>query len=46
MIYTFTNTDIQTLTGYISGIVGDMMPLILIVLGITIGLYVFNKITK
>ena len=46
MFYTVTSQDITTLTGYISGIIGDFMPIILIILGVTIGLYVFNKIAK
>lgn len=46
MFYTVTSGDITTLTGYISGMIGDFMPIILVVLGITIALYVFNRITK
>jgi hypothetical protein len=46
MFYTVTSQDVSTLTGYVAGIVGDFMPIILLILGVTIGLYVFNKIAK
>jgi len=46
MFLTITSGDITTLTGYISGMIGDFMPLILVVLGVTISMYIFNRITK
>lgn len=46
MFYTITSQDITTLNSYVAGIVGDFFPIILVVLGVTIGMYVFNRITK
>jgi len=46
MFLTISRENITTLLGYISGLVGDLMPIILIALSMTIGLYVFRKITK
>jgi hypothetical protein len=46
MFYTVTAGDITTLNGYITGMIGDFMPIILVILGITIAMYVFNRITK
>jgi len=46
MFLTITTENISTLTGYISGMVGDFMPIILIVLGVSISMYIFNKLTK
>jgi hypothetical protein len=46
MFLTITGENITTLTGYISGMIGDFMPIILIVLGISLSMYIFNKLTK
>ena len=46
MFFTITTDNINTLTGYISGLVGDFMPIILVVLGVSIAMYIFNRITK
>jgi hypothetical protein len=46
MIYQWTAEDITTLTGYISTLIGEFLPLILLVLGITLGLYVLQRIFK
>lgn len=46
MFYTISSSDLTTLNGYISGIIGDFFPIILIVLGVSIGMYVFRRITK
>ena len=46
MFLTITTENISTLTGYISGMIGDFMPLILVVLGVSISMFIFNKITK
>ena len=46
MFLTITGENITTLTGYISGMIGDFMPIILIVLGVSISMYIFNRITK
>ena len=40
----FSNTDISGITGYITDIVGDFMPIIVIFFGISIGFWVINKI--
>jgi hypothetical protein len=46
MFFTITPTDMTTLTGYFTGLVGDFMPLILFVIGVSLGMYVFKKIFK
>jgi hypothetical protein len=46
MFFTITPTDVTTLTGYIAGLVGDFMPLILLVIGISVGMFIFKKIFK
>jgi hypothetical protein len=46
MFFTFAEGDITTLISYITGMIGDFMPLILIVLGVSISMYIFNRITK
>lgn len=45
MFYTVTSQDITTLQGYIGAFIGDFMPIILIVISVVIGMYVFKKIT-
>lgn len=46
MFLTISADNITTLTGYISSMIGDFMPLILIVLGVSIAMYIFNRLTK
>jgi len=46
MFFTITSGNITTMTGYIAGLVGDFMPIILIVIGVSIGMYIFNRIFK
>jgi hypothetical protein len=46
MFFTISPENITTMTGYISGLVGDFMPVILVVLGISLAMYIFNRITK
>lgn len=46
MFATITTENINTMTGYISGILGDFMPLIMVVLGISLAMYIFRKIIK
>lgn len=46
MFFTITEGNMTTLIGYITGLVGDFMPLILIVVGISIAMYIFTRITK
>ena len=46
MFFTISEGNITTLTGYIAGLVGDALPLILLVLGVSVGMYIFRQITK
>jgi hypothetical protein len=46
MFFTITSDNITTLNGYIAGMVGDLMPIILIVLGVAIAMFIFNRLTK
>ncbi len=46
MFFTISEGNITTLTGYISGLVGDALPLILVILGISVGMFIFRQITK
>jgi len=46
MFFTIGSEDIATMTSYISGMIGDFMPIIMVVLGITLAMYIFKKITK
>lgn len=46
MFFTITSDNITTLLGYISGMVGDFMPVILIVIGVSVAMFIFNKLTK
>jgi hypothetical protein len=46
MFFELTQTEINTMLGYMGGLIGDLMPLILIILGISIALYIFKGITK
>lgn len=46
MFFDLTQDNIDTMLGYMSGLIGDLMPLILVVLGITIALFIFRGIVK
>ena len=46
MFFELTQADIDMMLGYMGGLIGDLMPLILIILGISIALYIFKGITK
>jgi hypothetical protein len=46
MFLTITELNIDTMIGYVSGLIGDFMPLIMVILGVIIAMYIFNKITK
>jgi hypothetical protein len=37
-----TQGNIDTMLGYIGGLIGDLMPLILVVLGITIAFFIID----
>jgi len=44
MFYTFSAGDTSTTIAYIGGIVGDFMPLILIVLSVSVALFIVAKV--
>lgn len=46
MIYQVTDNDVTKILDTAGGLIGDMMPIVLIILGITIAMYVFKKITQ
>lgn len=46
MFFDITQGNIDTMLGYMGGLIGDLMPLILIFLGITIALFIFRAIAK
>lgn len=46
MFFTITEANITTLTGYISGLIGDLMPILLPLLGIVIAMFIFRQLTK
>jgi len=41
-----TTSSLDIMLGYMGGLIGDLMPLILVVLGITIALFIFRAIAK
>jgi len=45
MIYQFNATDTGSILDIAGGVVGDLLPLIVIFLGITIAFYVWDGIT-
>jgi hypothetical protein len=46
MFLTITEGNITTMIGYISSMIGDFMPLIIVVLAVSITMYIFNRLTK
>jgi len=46
MFFELTQTDVDTMLGYMGGLIGDLMPLILVMLGISIALFIFRSISK
>jgi len=46
MFFDITETDIDTIFSYMGGLVGDLLPLLLIVIGISIALFIFRGLTK
>ena len=46
MFFDLTEGNITTMLGYMGGLIGDLMPLILVILGITIALFIFRAIAK
>jgi hypothetical protein len=43
--FTIGPGDIATMTAYAGGIVGDFLPLLLVVIGVSLGIFVVGKIT-
>lgn len=46
MFITFASGDITTLIGYMSGLLGDLLPVILIFMGIAIAMTIYHGFTK
>lgn len=46
MFFTISSGDITTLLGYITGLIGDFMPLILISIAVSVAMFIFNRIFK
>lgn len=44
--FEFNETHIADILGYVGDLVGDLMPLIVLILGITIGLWVIQIIVN
>ena len=42
MFFELTQTNIDTMLGYMGGLIGDLMPLILVVLGIMIAFFIID----
>lgn len=46
MFFEFNSTHISDILGVVGDLVGDLMPLIVLILGITIGLWVIQIIVN
>lgn len=46
MFITITEGNMTTMISYITGMLGDFMPIILIVIGVSLSMYIFNRLTK
>ncbi|MDD4408165.1 MAG: hypothetical protein PHX19_03880 [Bacilli bacterium] len=46
MFLTISEENITTLIGYMSGLITDLLPLILVILGISIAIFIFRSIAK
>jgi hypothetical protein len=46
MFLTISGDNIDTMTGYMGGLVGDFLPVILVVLGVSLAMFIFRKIIK
>lgn len=40
------NEEIDILLGYMGGLIGDLMPIILVILGIVLALFIFNRLVN
>lgn len=45
-IIPLTETDINLMLGYAGELIGDLMPLLVVIIGIAIGLYVIRVILR
>jgi hypothetical protein len=43
--FTITQNDVSSSLGYAGSLVGDFLPLLLVIVGISIGIFVVGKIT-
>ena len=46
MFFNIGETEIDTMLSYVSGIIGDLMPIILIILGVSVALFIFGRIVN
>ena len=46
MFLTIGSEDLTILTGYVSALLGDLLPYILLILGVNIAMYVFKKLSN
>jgi hypothetical protein len=46
MFFDITTDNLDTMYSYMGGMIGDLMPLILVFIGISIALYIFNSLKK
>lgn len=46
MFFDIGTEEVNELLGYMGGLIGDMMPIILIVVGVSLAMFIFNKILK
>jgi len=43
-LFTFSSNDITAITGWASTVVGDAMPLLIVIIGVAIGIWVIVSI--
>lgn len=44
--FTISSNDVTTMLGYTGNLIGDLLPIILPILGITIGLAIWHALKK
>jgi len=44
--FTISGTDVTTMLGYTGNLITDLLPILLPILGITIGLAIWRKLSK
>lgn len=45
-LFTFSTEDITAITGWASEVVGDAMPLLIVIIGVAIGVWVIRAIFR